>query len=94
MIISRFIFSQNFVSIFKGLFDHNTDPRVKVNGGSIGQLLLEYSNRSGEVIRAVLRIHTHDSQKLKDPIHNHGSPKNFKNHPIKLPIKIVAWFRV
>jgi hypothetical protein len=26
----RFIFSQNFVSIFKGLFDDNTDPRVKV----------------------------------------------------------------
>jgi hypothetical protein len=94
MTISKFIFSQNFVSIFKGLFYDNTDPRVKVNGGRIGQLLLEYSNRSGEVIRAVLRIHTRDFQKLKDPVHNHGSPKNFKNHPIKLPIKIVAWFRV
>ncbi len=28
----KFIFSQNFVSIFKGLFDDNIDPRVKVWG--------------------------------------------------------------
>jgi len=52
-------------------------------GGSIGQLLLEYSNRSGEVIRVVLRIHTHESQKLKDPVHNHGSPKkNLKTNQL------------
>jgi hypothetical protein len=43
--------------------------------GTIGQFSLEYSNRSGEVIRAVLMIHTHGSPKLNDPIHNHGSPK-------------------
>jgi hypothetical protein len=57
------------------LFQYSKDYLgLRYGGSRFGQLLLGYSNRSGEVIRVVLRIHTHGSQKLKDPVHNHGSP--------------------
>lgn len=70
----------------KILFQYSKDYLgLRYGGSRFGQLLLGYSNRSGEVIRVVLRIHTHDSQKLNDPVHNHGSPKKFKNQPINYP---------
>jgi hypothetical protein len=86
------IFSNTLNSYFhKILFQYSKDYLMTTStlglryGGTIGQFLLEYSNTSGEVIRAVLTIHTHGSQKLKDPIHNHSSPKFLKTTQLNYP---------